>query len=1334
MSRRFTIGIVFVVILVFLSSCSTSNPEAPSESYGAIQITVIGDRVDASWHLIGPETDLEREGAQTLEDMPTGTYELTWGELDGYSLPDPNPTIGTLEKEQVLEFEGVYARQVGTIHVAAENGGLIPTWTLTGPESFELTWQGDSTLTDMPVGEYSISWGEVAGWNSPEDTMQVLEDGNSLTFTGDYDQQLGSVTVDVSPEEVEPLSTWILTGPESFELTWQSDSTLTDMPVGEYSISWGEVAGWNSPEDAMQVLEDGSSLTFTGDYDQQLGSVTVDVSPEEAEVLSTWTLTGPEAYELTWQGDSTLADMPVGEYSISWSNISGWVAPAGEIEVLDHEDVINFVGEYIPDSGTIQVDVRPRHLESMAVWTLSGPDGFYLSASGDSLLTEMNSGEYHIEWQEFDTTVNPDPESQLLTTNEAILFVGEYHADEVISEEMVVLNEDSDISLEKISESEIVFSCNDPNNLPFGVGDVLLGTQGEGYLRRVASIEVIRSEVIVQTEFATFEEVIEEGEVGWSGHLEFDPLRSQVNGENGYVHPMLQFKNNRDWSISYTLAGLLGDFEGGGGSFEVVEGDFNLDFNLDLDGEYSPFSGLEEVHGIVSGDLEYSLIVEAEYRPPGGTLTIPLLREIRGARIWGSVFGIPTWVTPVFDLSFVISVSSSGEMTMSGGVQTDCHLATGFRWTEDEGYERVFEKEFISEVFPIVIEDQIDRDLHVYLRSRFTFMVFDVAGPYYALGPYFSDIGKYHPPPENEYCVETSIGLQGEIGARLKVFKWLDISKNFEIPPKNIPLGEECEPYNSIGTIEIYPSPDHIHAPWAISGPGGYEASGYGDGELINLLPGEYTVDWGFVDGWISPPDETQILEDGSTLTFAGMYVEVSPEFGTIEIDPNPNSINAPWTLTGSDEFVLEGQGDDLIQDLLPGVYTQFWGSVVDWITPPAETQTLTAGGSLIFSCTYFEEASDLGTIQINPNPDSIDAPWTLSGPDSYEVSGAGDSELQDLSPGEYTIQWDNVIDWIAPPGEMQNLEENGSLMFSGIYIYPPYQDEFVLIPGGSFIMGAPVEEEGSDNDERPQHSVTLTNNFYMQSTEVTNQQYTEMVQWAYDRGYVGAASWTVHDVFDGSNEQLLDLDDGDCDISFSDGIFTCTNPTQPVEEATWYGAVAYCDWLSLKAGLPRAYNHASWQCNDNDPYNAVGYRLPTEAEWEYACRAGNTSAFANGPITETDCHFDPFLDAIGWYCGNAQGATQLVRQKDSNDWDLFDMHGNLWEWCNDWYSSTYYSDPESGYNPIGPPPRRWPTRVLRGGCWNNEVPWCRSANRKNAVANDGYNGPIGFRVARSAD
>ena len=298
----------------------------------------------------------------------------------------------------------------------------------------------------------------------------------------------------------------------------------------------------------------------------------------------------------------------------------------------------------------------------------------------------------------------------------------------------------------------------------------------------------------------------------------------------------------------------------------------------------------------------------------------------------------------------------------------------------------------------------------------------------------------------------------------------------------------------------------------------------------------------------------------------------------------------------------------------------------------------------------------------------------------------------------------------------------------------PEISGELVLIPSGSFIMGSPEDEPGHLGEES-EHPVTLTNNFFMFSTEVTNRQYADLAQWALENGYCIVNGSRIFDNLDGSTLELLDMDeDEDCEISFNGTSFVIDDgfENHPVKEVRWFGAAAYCDWLSLNEGLQRAYNHTdptNWKCNNGEPYSAEGYRLPTEAEWEYACRAGTTTAFSGGAITEIGCGDEPSLANYGWYCGNATGWTSAVARCDTNNFGLYDMHGNIWEWCNDWYDNTY-ADEE--INPIGPPPIRY--KVLRGGAWSDVARRCRSAARLNPSPHLGVDGRHGFRYVITAD
>jgi formylglycine-generating enzyme required for sulfatase activity len=169
------------------------------------------------------------------------------------------------------------------------------------------------------------------------------------------------------------------------------------------------------------------------------------------------------------------------------------------------------------------------------------------------------------------------------------------------------------------------------------------------------------------------------------------------------------------------------------------------------------------------------------------------------------------------------------------------------------------------------------------------------------------------------------------------------------------------------------------------------------------------------------------------------------------------------------------------------------------------------------------------------------------------------------------------------------------------------------------------------------------------------------------------------------------------------------------VECVSWYDAIEYCNKRSQREGLTPAYTingtNVTWNRSAN------GYRLPTEAEWEYACRAGTTTAYNTGAS---------ITDNMGWYRENSGDTTHPVGQKPANAWGLYDMHGNVREWCWDWYGD--YSD-EAQTDPMGAPSGS--DRVPRGGSWYNSAQYVRSASRNYYSLSDRDYG-LGFRVARN--
>ncbi len=193
---------------------------------------------------------------------------------------------------------------------------------------------------------------------------------------------------------------------------------------------------------------------------------------------------------------------------------------------------------------------------------------------------------------------------------------------------------------------------------------------------------------------------------------------------------------------------------------------------------------------------------------------------------------------------------------------------------------------------------------------------------------------------------------------------------------------------------------------------------------------------------------------DGTIVRLTGVAVP----FGTVVVNPDPDSINASWTLTGPYSYSQSGTGDQTLNNLPAGDYTLTWGNMLGWTrpTPVSEkTKNVADGGTTIFVGTYVQQT---GTVFINPDPDSIAAPWTVTGPYGYSNLGTGDQTLSNLPIGDYTITWGNVAGWDQPASETKAIIDGGTTTFSGTYSQPiipiiqvtPGNLNFGYVPVGS--------------------------------------------------------------------------------------------------------------------------------------------------------------------------------------------------------------------------------------------------------------------------------------------
>lgn len=269
---------------------------------------------------------------------------------------------------------------------------------------------------------------------------------------------------------------------------------------------------------------------------------------------------------------------------------------------------------------------------------------------------------------------------------------------------------------------------------------------------------------------------------------------------------------------------------------------------------------------------------------------------------------------------------------------------------------------------------------------------------------------------------------------------------------------------------------------------------------------------------------------------------------------------------------------------------------------------------------------------------------------------------------------------------------------------------EMVPIPGGTFRMGSQPAEAGRAGDEGPQHEVRV-GPFWMGKHEVTWDEYDAFAFRAKIEPVPNAVAKET-----AGSDALTKPTPPYADESFGYG-----KGKQPVLSVTWHAAMEYCRWLSARTGKT--------------------YRLPTEAEWEYACRAGSGTAYSFGD--------DPkMLDDYAWHTGNSGDHPHPGGRKKPNAWGLYDMHGNLAEWCLDQYDSGYYKSFKPTVAAIFPvllpDPRRYP-HVVRGGSWDDKAPELRSAARRTSESDWSLRDPqdpqsiwwhteavfVGFRVVR---
>ncbi len=406
-----------------------------------------------------------------------------------------------------------------------------------------------------------------------------------------------------------------------------------------------------------------------------------------------------------------------------------------------------------------------------------------------------------------------------------------------------------------------------------------------------------------------------------------------------------------------------------------------------------------------------------------------------------------------------------------------------------------------------------------------------------------------------------------------------------------------------------------------------------------------------------------------------------------------PLSQSRDWPLTSGDGWYH-------VHAWLRNEFQQNTGSLLDSIA----RDTHCALDSLFFIPQQTASRGDTLLLSVFLASDSLGAETGAAL--ELELNAALALPLTELDTAQYQLQWPLADDWIGfrDTLTLRVGDRAGNVIHTSLAA-PRWA--CVSVPAGDFRMG--------DVDAAtPEHEVTLTQGVLLDAYEVSNAQYAAALQWAWEQGLVQADAGSVS----AYGQELLDLN-GVSELSFDGALFQVEAGRElyPVMEVSWYGAACYCDWRSTICGLEPFYLGNWAQSVSHNPYLANGYRLPTEAEWEYAAQFDDERDYPWGDTTPNASLLN-YDNLLGW--------TAPTGSYPLTGLGFFELAGNVQEWCGDWWAS-YSSAPAT--DPLGA--ATGTQRVLRGGDWfhDGELVRCADRNHEDPASSASF---IGFRTVCS--
>ncbi|HGJ63956.1 TPA: hypothetical protein ENS27_01050, partial [bacterium] len=944
--------------------------------YGSIEVNCNIDQ--ANFEISGPE-GISYNGsgknwsvAQTL----IGKYIITFMSVFGYKTPQPS--VQTLSENGKITFTGNYEKLVpGTIEV---NTNLDEaSFFLNGASTF--SGSGRYWLkTDAPVGQYTIVYNEVDGYETPDPESKTLNSAGTIVFTGEYKKIYpGTIEVNTNIDE----ASFIIHGPVSFNGNGKFWDQF-DVPVGTYTITYNKVDGYRTPPTETKTLKSGGKIIFNAKYRQIFpNAIEVYTNLDEAE----FDITGPANYS----GGGTewiKTDVPVGDYTIRYKEVSGYKTPPSLTQKLLAGEVIIFIAEYIPHTGKIVVQTNLDE----AIFEITGREN-YRGSGKEWIQNDAPIGEYTITYGNVPNYISPPSVTQRLNQNGTLIFTGEYE-----KYKPGIIEVRSNIS-------QASFTILGPMNY-----------EGQGVYWK--------NDNAPPGEYIIFFDDVPNYDKPPSQTKQLESNQMLAFNGNYVAHTGIIVVNTNSDDASFVLSGPNDvSYNGKGKSWTQADapvGDYTIEYN-DLLFYGKPPSEMKSL----ARDSEIQFMGQYNPIPP----TIQKVTVSGSPATTKSTIRITVTTDTMCSVTFSIDGIISGklnELANSGNYTTSFNVPIGFDVANAVVNIRVvnginLEATDSSQAITI---DTLAQIKFVGLSKESLSIGDNVAIT--VIGDPKSNVsfsikgitqGQMQEDKNNLGTYSATFTVLKEIDNIPIEIRLIDPSGNFAVNTDKI-----ISTKNKLGVVKVTTNLDdgtfvltHIETQKTYEGKGRFW-------EKDGMSAGDYSLVFESVLGYNTPQAQSKTLRGNETITFDGEY---SIANGTIVVRTNLEE--AKFKVKNSLEY--NGVGQSWTQsNVEAGQYTIIYEEVKGYETPTSETKMLEDGGRIAFIGGYKPK---YGTIEVVTNLE--EAKFEISGVKEYIGSGKKWSEV--LAPeGEYKIEFHEVPGYITPPSSTRTVSVGCNVIFYGNY------------------------------------------------------------------------------------------------------------------------------------------------------------------------------------------------------------------------------------------------------------------------------------------------------------